>query len=137
MKLLIAARGYCALLLLLAVSMLHGCASDGSRIVADQLRIDKISSGQVSIGPVYARKTDGGMDVAGKVKLKRAMMGDPPYHMGVTIIDPEGKLLYSAYTHYYRYGKPTKESDTFKFSLTIPLKPPKGSIIRLVNEAPS
>jgi len=135
MKLLIILSRYRAPMLVLALSILHGCATNGPRITADQLTIDKISSDQVNIGTVYAYKTAEGIDIVGEVKLNRRMVGDPPYHMGVMIIDSEGKVLYTAYTHYYRYGKPTKESDTFKFSLIIPLTPPKGSIVRLVSEA--
>jgi hypothetical protein len=135
-KLLIAMRSGCALMLFPALIVLHGCASYESRLMADQLTVDKISSGQASIGAIYVHKSTAGIDIAGKVELKRAMIGDPPGHMLVTVIDPDGKVLYTARTRYYRYGKPIKESAIFNFSLTIPLSPPKGSILRLMDEAP-
>ena len=135
MKLLIAMRSRCAMMLFPALIVLHGCASYKSRLMADQLTVDKISSGQASIGAVYVHKSAAGIDIVGKVKLKKAMMGDPPDHMLVTVIDPDGKVLYTTQTRYYRYGKPIKESALFNFSLTIPLSPPKGSILRLMDEA--
>lgn len=136
MKRLITIRRHCVLMLLTALSMLHGCASHGPLIGEHQLAIDKISSERADIGEVYARKSGGGIDVVGKVKFKEAMIATPPDHIVVTVIDPDGKMLYTTHVGYYRYGRPTKQSDSFNFSLTIPVAPPKGSTLRLVNEAP-
>lgn len=136
MKRLISIRRNWVLVMLAALSMLHGCASHGLLIGDHQLTVDKISSERADIGEVYARKSGGGIDVVGKVKFKEAMIGTPPDHIVVTVIDPDGKVLYTTHVGYYRYGRPTKQSDSFNFSLTIPLAPPKESTLRLVNEAP-
>ena len=125
------------LILALALSVLYGCAPGGSLIRGDQLTIDKISSDRASIGAVYVRNAAEGIDVFGKVTFKKAIIGIPPDHVVVTITDRDGKIFYTGDTHYYRYGKPIKQSDTFNFSLAIPLTPPKGSIMRLVNESSS
>jgi hypothetical protein len=89
----------------------------------------------MNFSDVYFRKTDDGIDIVGKVKFTQGLMGAPPGQVVVTIIDSDQKVLYKASTHYYRYGKPTKESDTANFSLTIPLMPPRGSNMRLTQSA--
>jgi len=75
MKKPIAVRQHCALILFLVTSLLYGCASSGAMMGAGQLTIDKIASDHADIGTVYARKTRKGVDLAGKVKFKRAIMG--------------------------------------------------------------
>jgi len=126
-----------ALMMALISGLLHGCASNMPLIEADQLTIDKISSDKLDIGAVYVRKSDEGIDIAGKVKFRKAMIGTPPGHIDVTIIDPSGEVLHKTHTHYYHNGSPTKKHDTFNFSLSIPLTPPKGSILRLEHDAAS
>jgi hypothetical protein len=135
MKLPIVTRSYCAIILFLATGMLSACASRGPIVGADQLIIDRISSDHVNFGEIYARETDKGIDVVGKATFTKSMMGVPPDHIAVTIIDPNGKVLYTARARYYRYGKPTKEANTFSFSLSIPLTAPKGSSVKLENDA--
>lgn len=126
-----------AVMTALISGLLYGCASNKPLIGADQLTIDKISSDEMEIRAVYVRKSDDGIDITGKVKFQRAMIGTPPGHIDVTISDPSGKVLYKTHTHYYRNGRPTRKYDTFNFSSTIPLTPPKGSTLRLVHDAAS
>jgi hypothetical protein len=133
MKFQILSRRECELILFLGLSLLGGCASRGSVMGTEQLTIDKIPGGQASILDVYARNTAEGIDLVGKVQFKNAMLGTPSDDLGITIIDPAGKVLYTGYTRYYRYGKPTKKSDIFRFSTTIPLPVPRRSVVRLVN----
>lgn len=106
-------------------------------IGADQLTIDKITSDEINIGAVCVHDNSKGIDITGKVKFRSAMVGIPSGHINITIILPEGKVLYRARTHHYRNGSPTKHSDTFNFSLTISLIPPKGSVLRLEHHASS
>lgn len=126
-----------ALMMALISGLLYGCAYNGPLIGTDQLTIDKISSDEMEIRAVYVRKSDEGIDITGKVRFRRAMIGTPPGHIDVTIIDPDGKVLYRTHTHYYRNGSPTKKSDTFNFSSSIPLTPPRGSTLRLEHDAAS
>jgi hypothetical protein len=137
MKFLIAASRHSVLIMILVSGVLYGCATGGPVVGADQLTVDKISSDEANIGAVYVRKTAVGIDITGKVKFTKAMIGTPPGGVVITIIDPTGKVLYTSHTGYYRYGKPVKPSATFRFSLTIPLVAPAGSIVRLVTEAAS
>jgi hypothetical protein len=134
MKILIAARQHCGLILFLVSSMLSGCASSGAMVRAGQMSIDRLSSDHADIGTVYARKTNEGIDLAGKVKFKRAVLGVPRDRLLVTVVGPTGRVLYSTYTNYYRYGKPSKKSDTFNFAMSIPVNMPKGGTVRLVND---
>ena len=134
MKRPIAVRQYCTLILFLVTSLLYGCASSGAMMDAGRLTIDKVVSDHADIGTVYIHKTREGVDLAGKVKFKRAVMGVSRDRLHITVIGPTGKLLYATYTNYYRYGKPIKKSDMFNFAMMIPVNMPKGSIVRLEND---
>jgi len=134
MKIPIAMRQHCALILFLISSMLYGCASSGAMVGAGQLTIDRVSSDHADIGTIYARKTGEGIDLAGKVKFKRAVLGVPRDRLLVTVVGPTGRVLYTTYTNYYRYGKPMKKSDSFSFAMSIPVNMPKGSTVRLMND---
>jgi hypothetical protein len=127
-------RPHSALILLLASSILCGCASGGAMAGTGELTIDKLSSDHADIGTIYARKSGEGIDLAGKVKFKRAVLGVPRDRLLVTVVAPTGRVLYTTYTNYYRYGKPSKKSDTFSFAMSIPVIMPKGSTVRLVND---
>ena len=133
-KIPIVMRPHCALTLLLASSILCSCASSGAMVGAGELTIDKLSSAHADIGAIYARKTGEGIDLAGKVKFKRAVLGVPRDRLLVTVVAPTGRVLYTTYTNYYRYGKPSKKSNTFNFAMSIPVIIPKGSTLRLVND---
>jgi hypothetical protein len=133
MKCQINMRQHCALILFLVSSMLYGCASSGAILGAGQLTIDRVFSDHADIGTIYARKTDKEIDLAGKVKFKRAVLGVPRDRLFVTVVGPTGKVLFTTYANYFRYGKPTKKSDTFNFTMSIPVIMPKGSTVRLVN----
>jgi hypothetical protein len=89
----------------------------------------------VSIDRVYVNKVEHGVSIGGKVKFATSMFGSPPGYMEISVIAPGGNVLYKAHADYYRYGKPIRESDTFDFSLTIPLMPPKGSTVRLMHHS--
>ena len=119
---------------LLVAGILNGCVTSTPVAIMDHLTIDKISSDKMSIDDVYIRKADEGTNIGGTVKYRMRMIGAPSDHLVVTIIDPNGKILYSAHTRYYRHGNPTRTEDTFNFSLTIPLTTPDGSTIRLSND---
>jgi hypothetical protein len=133
MKFIVTLR-HCALILYLSSSALCGCAWPGPIIGADRLHIERISSDRVNIGAVYARKIGNSIGIFGEVTFKESLFGFPSDHIVVKIIDPGGKVLYTARTHYYRNGKPTKERDNFNFSLTIPLTAPNGSVMRLESD---
>ena len=102
---------------------------------AHQLTLEKLASKQVSIDRVYVNKVEHGVSIGGKVKFATSMFGSPPGYMEISVIAPGGNVLYKAHADYYRYGKPIRESDTFDFSLTIPLMPPKGSTVRLMHHS--
>ena len=101
---------------------------------AGHLTIVRLSSDHADIGTVYARKSGESIDLAGKVKFKRAVLGIPRDSLLVTVVGPTGKVLYTTHANYYRYGKPIKKSDTFSFAMSIPVMTPKGSTVRLVND---
>lgn len=124
-----------ALIVALISGLLYGCAANKPLIGRDQLSIDKISSDNVAIGDTYVRKSDGSIDITGKVNFRWATAGTPPGHVDIRITGPDGKELYKAAAHYYRNGSPTKRADTFNFSLNVPLIPPKGSTMQLEHHA--
>jgi hypothetical protein len=121
------------LILLLLANAISGCASSSSFIATHQITIKKVSPEQTHIDNVFMRKADKGITVGGTVTFARSIMGVPPGSMEVTILVPDGKVLYNARSDYYRYGNPIRESNTFNFSLTIPVTLPKGSILELVH----
>jgi hypothetical protein len=127
----------CAASLFLVSIMLYGCASNSPPIATDQWTIEKVTSEQTDIDSITVRKADNGIVIAGTIRFAHRMMGSPAGYMEVTILDPDGKVLYTAQSGYYRYGRPVKESDAFNFSLKIPAEPPKGGIVRLVHHASS
>ena len=118
----------------LILSVLVGCVSTGNLIEDRQLTIDKVHSDTLRISYVFAQNTDEGIEIAGTVRFDRAMVGTPRDHMVVTIIDPDGKELYTARTHYVHDGRPTKRSHAYKFSLVVSQSIPEGSVIRLRND---
>lgn len=136
-RVLISMNRHCAPILFLISSMLYGCASNSPLIVTDQWTIEKVPSEQTDIDSIYVRKADNGIVIAGTVRFAHRMMGSPAGYMEVTILDPDGKVLYTAQSGYYRYGRPVKASDTFNFALKIPAEPPRGSTVRLVHHASS
>ena len=133
MALLIKITRHRPLILLLVSSLAVGCASSRSLLGTAYVSIKKIPSENTKIGGVYVRKVDGGVTIGGTVTFRQTRITLPFSYMEVTILAPDGKVLYKAHSDYYRYGRPTKATDTFNFSSKIPLVPPKGSTVQLMH----
>ena len=134
MKLQIIATLYRFVVVAFALVVLASCASTGNFIEDRQLTIDKAHSDRLHISYVFARNTDEGIEITGIVRFNWAMVGTPRDRMVVTIIDPDGKELYTARTRYVHYGRATTRSNAYKFSLVVPQSIPEGSVIRLKND---
>ena len=134
MKSLVHINRYKFLTIFLITFILNGCATGGSLNGHNQLTIEKIHSDKMHIVNVDVRHRDGGTHISGKVKFNRGIFGTPSDHLVVTIIDPGGDILNTVRTHYYWYGKPTREHDKFLFSLTIPQIISNDSTVRLEND---
>ena len=134
MKLQVISTLYRFVVVAFALVVVVSCASTGNLIEDRQLTIDKAHSDNLRINYVFAQNTDEGIEIAGTVRFNRAMVGTPRDHMVVTIIDPDGKELYTARTRYVHYGRATKQSHTYKFSLVVARNIPEGSVIRLTND---
>lgn len=134
MKLQIIATLYRFVVVTFALLLLVSCASTGNLIEDRQLTIDKARSDKLHISYVFARNTDEGIEIAGIVRFNKAMVGTPRDHMVVTIIDPDGKELYTARTHYVHFGRASTRSYAYKFSLVVTQSIPEGSVIRLKND---
>jgi hypothetical protein len=134
MNIQITLNRYRILLTCMVLSLLYGCTLSESLQGPDQLTIDKVPSDKMHILYVDVLHRDGGTYISGKVKFNRGMFGTPSDNLVVTIIDPGGNVLSTVTTHYYWYGKPTREHDKFLFSLTIPQIISNDSTVRLEND---
>lgn len=118
-------------LMMLGTCVLYGCASSRSMIADHHLTIDKIPSKNMQIDYVYVANNNRGTEISGTARFNRRIFGTPSDNLVVTIIDQSGKVLDSERSRYYLIGKPNRQRDIFRFSLTIPDTIPNRSIIRL------
>ena len=116
---------------LLMLMVFNGCASGESLVGPNQISVEKHSSEMLTIKSVYIHRTVAGIEVNGEVLLATKIMGDPPDIIVITLINPAGKVLNTSDTQLYRNGRATKPTNVFKFSLTIPIVAPRGSVLKV------
>ena len=123
-------------IMIVATCISCGCASNRALIKSDHLHIKKIPSDNMQFGYIYVGDENGKTEIYGSARFNNRILGIPSDHLLVTIIDPDGKELYSVRSQYYHNGKLERQSDMFSFLITIPDLIPKGSTIQLEDEKP-
>lgn len=126
--------GGCMALVLILVGMITGgvgCASGRVNLVDQGLvtveRIDPETS-CISRPTVYQNGDE--LVISGKVKCTR-FRGFSLGHIDIAIVSAEGGLLQSLSVLYYPRIIPRKGGRESRFQVSLPLRPPKGTVVRL------
>ena len=83
-------------ILTLGVVLFTGCAADGSRAVADNVRTELIPSAALVLDPPAVREADGTLHVSGDVRRPDFAPFRSGGHVHVAIADSAGGILSSA-----------------------------------------
>ncbi len=119
-----------AVLLLLLVMTLTGCATTNGLIKEADLKLEVIDSSTVRITHASLQTSAGTLTLHGDLERRIAAHGPIPGHLHVDLLDPEGTVIKEIRIGYrYKGAKSHKAT----FNLPLPAALPVGSTLRVTH----
>ena len=120
------------ILVVLIYTFVIGCTSIESRKA--NVNIEKTSSRYAHFDRTLVTSTETSVEIYGVLHKRHHSRTIIPGHVHIEIMSPTGDVLYKLETNYYRGSIKARQS---KFHVSIPLKLPDGSTVRLMHHRES
>jgi hypothetical protein len=112
--------------------ILSGCASNRVNLVdSGKVLIERVDSENICISRTNVYQDGDQLEITGAVKRRRSTIFDGG-HVHIAIINPQGEVLEEVRTSYSPRIIRRKGRRESYFSVRLPIKPPEGSVVRVI-----
>lgn len=116
---------------MLSLILLAGCSSMQWSPDAHLVSVENVLPRTVEMSKFDIYREGEGIEISGELASRFVPSGFREGHISLEIIGQDGVVLAENSTDLHRVGKMLKKPQRYSFSGSIPIVPPKGSMIRV------